>query len=607
MADDRITRLKQKVAQLPFEPGVYQFLDTTGKVIYVGKAKSLRKRVSSYFVDSRDHSIKVRALVAKIADLRHIVVSSERDALLLENSLIKSLQPRYNILLKDDKTYPWIVVRNAPFPRVESTRRVIEDRSLYFGPYSSAGMQHELLELLHALFPIRTCKENLSAAAIAKGRYRPCLKYHIGACKAPCVARQTAEEYDAQIELVKEILRGNLRPVREYLTAEMQRASDGLRFEEAEAARRRLAMLEGYSSKSVIVNSRMVDTDVVSLVADEGDSEAYINFVRIVSGSIVNTFTAELSVGADEEPAHLLSEGIRQISEKLTGGLAAEVIVPMLPEIELFPNSHFTVPQRGDKLDLLRFSEKSATIYRAEKLKNIKIKNPERHTDRLMEAMRTELRLPREPRHIECFDNSNLQGTNPVASCVVFRDGKPSTREYRHYNVKTVVGADDFASMREIVGRRYRRLLDEGAELPDLVVVDGGKGQLHFAYDVFRELGIDDKVPIVGLAKRIEEVYYPNDPMPYYLKRTGEPLKVIMHIRDEAHRFGITFHRNKRSKAFINSELERIDGIGGKSIEALMQRFRTVSGVKRATTEELTAVVGATRAARIREYFGAKE
>ena len=589
--------VRQKVADLPLSPGVYQFLDSAGVVIYVGKAKSLRKRVSSYFLDSRTHSAKTRLLVSKIRDLRHIVVETEADALLLENSLIKSLQPRYNILLKDDKTYPWIVVRNEPFPRVESTRKLEQGGALYYGPYASVSMQREILELLHALFPLRTCKENLSPEAIARGKYRPCLKYHIGACKAPCVGGQTEQEYLANLDMVKHVLRGNLKIARDYLKDNMMQAATDLRFEEAEALRRKLEMLDGYTSKSVIVSSRMEDADVFSVLVDE--STAYVNFVRTVRGSVVNTFTAELSCDADDDVSHILTEGIRQISERMTGRLAREVIVPLLPEEGVFEGVKFTVPKRGDKLSLLQFSERGAKIYRAEKLKNQEVRNPEKHTDRLMAAMRAELHLPREPRHIECFDNSNLQGTNPVASCVVFRNGKPSKREYRHFNIKTVVGADDFASMREIVSRRYTRLLAEGAELPDLVVVDGGKGQLSSAYEVFCELGINERVPLVGLAKRIEEVFYPNDPTPYYLKRTGEPLKVMMHIRDEAHRFGITFHRDKRSKAFIGSSLDGIPGIGPKTIAELMRHFRTISAIRAASLDELTAVIGPAKAQKI--------
>lgn len=594
---------REQAALLPFAPGVYQFLDRTGKIIYVGKAKSLRKRVSSYFLENKDHAPKVRVMVRQIASIRHIVVDSETDALLLENSLIKTLQPRYNILLKDDKTYPWIVVRREHFPRVQSTRQLLRDGSQYFGPYSSVGMQRSVLEFIREVVPLRTCKLNLAPEAIARGRYSVCLQYHLGNCKGPCVGAQSEEDYAQSVGLVVSVLRGDLRPVRAYLETEMARAAAELRFEAAQRCKQRLDALDNYSGKSVIVSAKIGDVDVFSLLAEE--DEVYCNFVRIRHGSIVGVYTVKLSPGVETDRAEMLTLAIQHIVERVAGGsLAREVVVPFLPSAAvLFDGTTFTVPKRGEKLDLLSFSERSARIYRAEQLRNLEIRNPERHTERLMESMRRELRLDRQPRHIECFDNSNLQGTNPVASCVVFRDGKPSRKEYRHFNVKTVVGADDFASMREIVGRRYRRLLDEGAELPDLIVVDGGKGQLSSAYAVLCELGIEDRVPVVGLAKRIEEVFYPNDPMPYYLSRTGEPLKVICHLRDEAHRFGITFHRQKRSANFIRSELEQIEGIGPKSIETLLRHFRTVARVGAASREELTALVGAVRAERIYDFF----
>lgn len=598
---ERIEYLKGLVAQLPLEPGVYQYLDKTGKVIYVGKAKSLRRRVSSYFVDSKEHSAKVRALVRQIADIRHIVVGSETDALLLENSLIKTLQPRYNILLKDDKTYPWIVVRNEPFPRVESTRRVLRDGSQYFGPYASIAMQRSVLEFIREVYTLRTCRLNLEPEKIARGKYNVCLQYHLGNCKGPCIGAQTEQDYGEDIARICSTLRGDMRSTRAYLEEQMQKAAAELRFEAAARYKNRLAALDNYSSKSVIVNSSLFTLDIFSLLLD--DEEAYCNFVRIVSGAVTGTFTAKLSTGIDSSPRDILTQAIRQISEQIAGRLAHEVVVPFLPETSLFEGITFTVPKRGDKLKLLEFSEKSARIYRAEQLKNLEIRNPERHTERLMNAMKRELHLDRQPRHIECFDNSNLQGTNPVASCVVFRDGRPSKNEYRHFNIKTVVGADDFASMREIVRRRYSRLLEEGAELPDLIVVDGGKGQLSSAYSVLCELGIEKQVPIVGLAKRIEEIYFPFDPEPYYLDRTGEPLKVITHLRDEAHRFGITFHRQKRSKAFINSELEQINGIGSSSVEALLTHFRTVRRIRKASLEELEKAVGTARARKVFDHF----
>lgn len=593
----------EQVAALPLEPGVYQFLDKDAKVIYVGKAKSLRKRVSSYFVKNKDHSAKVRVLVRQICAIKHIVVGSEQDALLLENSLIKSLQPRYNILLKDDKTYPWIVIRRENFPRVESTRIVQHDGSQYYGPYGSISMQRSILEFIREVVPLRTCKLNLAPQNISKGKYGVCLQYHLGNCKAPCVGRQSEEEYAEMLSMVKDVLKGDLRPVRRYLEENMQAAAAELKFEVAQRFKQRLDALENYQSRSVIVSARIDDCDIFSLLED--DDVAYCNFIRLRRGSIVALHTVRLTTGVDATPEDMLSTAIQYIVENIAHDLSKEVIVPFLPSSAiLFDGVTFTTPKRGEKADLLEFSLKSARIYRAEQMKNLEIKNPERHTERLMRAMQKELHLDHEPRHIECFDNSNLQGTNPVASCVVFRNGKPSRKEYRHFNVKTVVGADDFASMREIVYRRYSRLMEEGAELPDLIIVDGGKGQLSSAYEVLCGLGIEQRVPIVGLAKRIEEIFFPHDPMPYYLSRTGEPLKVVCHIRDEAHRFGITFHRQKRSNAFIKSELEQIPGIGTKSLNALLKRFKTVSRVREATIEELSEVVGAKRAQAIVEYFG---
>ena len=598
--------LREQVAALPLTPGVYQFLDRDGKIIYVGKAKSLRKRVSSYFVKNKDHSPKVRVLVKQICAIQHIVVNSEHDALLLENSLIKTHQPRYNILLKDDKTYPWIVLRRENFPRVESTRQLRHDGSQYFGPYGSVSMQRSILEFIREVIPLRTCKLNLSPQSIARGKYGVCLQYHLGNCKAPCVGAQNEAEYGYLTDMVKDILKGDLRPVRQYLEQNMMTAAAELRFEAAQRFKQRLAALENYQSRSVIVSAKIVDCDIFSLLED--DDVAYCNFIRLRHGSIVALHTVRLTMGVDATPEELLSTAIQYIVENISHDLSREVIVPFIPSAAiLFDGVTFTTPKRGEKAELLEFSLKSARIYRAEQLKNLEIKNPERHTDRLMNAMQRELHLDRQPRHIECFDNSNLQGTNPVASCVVFRDGKPSRKEYRHFNVKTVVGPDDFASMREIVYRRYSRLLEEKAELPDLIIVDGGKGQLSSAYEVLCALGIENQVPIVGLAKRIEEVFYPNDPMPYYLSRTGEPLKVVCHIRDEAHRFGITFHRQKRSQAFINSELEQIPGIGTKSLNSLLRHFKSVSKVREATLAELTEVVGESRAKKIIEYFNPKQ
>ena len=582
---------------LPMSAGCYLFENSKGEVIYVGKAKHLRNRVRSYFVENRDHSAKVRVMVRQIASMRHIVVDSETDALLLENSLIKTLQPRYNILLKDDKSYPWIAVTAEEFPRILSTRQLVRDGSQYYGPYGSISAQRAVLDFIREALPLRICRQKMTMESIANAKHSPCLQYHLGNCKAPCIGRCSREEYRGYIDIATSVLKGDLRPVRNYLEGEMTRAAEELRFEVAARYKARLDALERYASRSVIVSAKIGDVDIFSLLVD--DDEAYCNFLRVRNGSITAVHTATIAVGVESDEREIMTLGIQHIKENIAGDLAQEVLVSVEPYEELFEGIKFVVPKRGEKHDLLDFSLRSAKTTRAERLKNLEIHNPARHTDRLMEAMRRELRLEREPRHIECFDNSNLQGTNPVASCVVFRDGKPSRKEYRHFNIKTVVGADDFASMREILTRRYSRLLEEGAELPDLIVVDGGKGQLSSAYAVLQELGIEDRVPIVGLAKRLEEVFYPNDPMPYYLSRTGEPLKVICHIRDEAHRFGITHHRNRRSKSFIKTGLEGIEGVGEKSITALLRHFRTISNLRNASVGEIAKIVGESRAAKV--------
>ena len=597
--------LKEQVSRLPLSPGVYQFVDRTGNIIYVGKAKSLRKRVSSYFVQSREHSAKVRVMVKQIVEIRHIVVGSETDALLLENSLIKTLQPRYNILLKDDKTYPWIVVRREPFPRVQSTRTLVRDGSQYFGPYGSVMMQHSVLDFIREVVPLRTCKLNLSPEAIARGRYTVCLQYHLGNCKGPCIGAQSEEEYDRLVDMVVSVLKGDLRPVRTYLEGEMQRAAEALRFEVAQRYKQRLDALDNYAGRSVIVSARIRDVDVFSLLPD--DDVAYCNFVRIRHGSIIGVSTVRLTTGVGADERDMLTLAIQHIVEQIGGGeLAREVIVPFLPSTTLlFDGVTFTVPKRGEKLELLEFSQKSARIYRAEQLKNLEIKNPERHTERLMNALQKELHLDRQPRHIECFDNSNLQGSNPVASCVVFRDGKPSRKEYRHFNIKTVEGPDDYASMREVVYRRYSRLQAEGAELPDLIIADGGKGQMGIIHEVLEALGLD--IPIAGLAKddrhRTAELYCGYPPLLVGLRPTSPLFHFLASIQDEVHRFAITFHRQKRSKEFIHSELEQIEGVGAKTVSTLLAHFRSVAKVRAANIGELSALVGSARAQRIYSFF----
>ncbi len=596
------SEIRELVRQLPHAPGIYQYFDKAGKVIYVGKAKDLKRRVSSYFVEGANHSAKVQVMVRRICDIHHIVVDSESDALLLENSLIKSLQPRYNILLKDDKSYPWIVVKRENFPRIMSTRQLVRDGSQYFGPYSSVAMQRAVLEVVKEVVPLRSCKLNLSHDAIKKGKYGVCLQYHLGNCYAPCIAQQSEEDYASHLSIAVDMLKGDLRSARRYITSKMMECAEALKFEQAQRYKKRLEALDNYSSRSVIVSSKLVDVDTFSLLID--NDVAFCNYIKIRHGSIVAIYTQQITPGVDSTPEEILRAGMLHIIENIAHELSREIIVEMQPAPSpLFNELIFTIPKRGEKFELLQFSQRSARLYRAEQLKNMEIKDPSRHSNRIMAAMQKELYLRAEPRHIECFDNSNLQGTNPVASCVVFRDGKPSKREYRHFNVKSVVGADDFASMREIVYRRYRRILDEGGELPNLIVVDGGKGQLSSAYGVLCELGIENSVEIVGLAKRIEEVFFPNDSEPYYLSKTGEPLKVICHIRDEAHRFGITFHRQKRSKDFIKSELDSIPSVGTKRATALLRHFKTISKIKAATLDELTEVVGTKTATKIRSHF----
>ena len=556
-------------------------------------------------MQSKEHSAKVRVLVRQIAEIRHIVVNSETDALLLENSLIKTLQPRYNILLKDDKTYPWIVVRREHFPRVQSTRTLTRDGSQYFGPYGSVMMQHSVLDFIREVVPLRTCKLNLDPGAIARGKYTVCLQYHLGNCKGPCVGRQSEEEYGRLLEMVVSVLKGDLRPVRQYLEGEMARAAAELKFELAQRYKQRLDALDNYAGKSVIVSAKIVDVDVFSLLPD--DDVAWCNFVRIRHGSIVGVSTVKLSTGVGGDERDMLTLAIQHIVEHIAGGgLAREVIVPFLPSTTLlFDGVTFTVPKRGEKLELLEFSQKSARIYRAEQLKNLEIKNPERYADRLMNAMQKELRLDRQPRHIECFDNSNLQGSHPVASCVVFRDGKPSRKEYRPFNIKTVEGPDDYASMREVVFRRYTRLMAEGAELPDLIIADGGKGQMGVIHEVLERLGLD--IPIAGLAKddrhRTAELLCGFPPLLVGIRPTSPLFHFLSQIQEEVHRFAIAFHRQKRSKAFIHSELEQIEGIGDKTVQTLLRHFRTVEKVRAANIEELSALVGPAKAKKIKAFF----
>ena len=596
------SHLKEQVSLLPDMPGVYRFLNDEGVVIYVGKAKNLKKRVSSYFVARADHNRKVQALVRHIASIVHTVVESEADALLLENNMIKSLQPKYNILLKDDKTYPWIAVTRDPYPRIIQTRRVEPSGGTYFGPYASVAIQKNMLDLVRKLYMIRTCHLQLTPERVAQGRFDVCLEYHIGNCKAPCVGRISQSEYVESVRMAMQTLRGDLHQAEEYLRGLMEKEAEALRFEEAQRVKDRLDRLENYRSRSVVVSATGGNMDVFYPVID--GYTAYCNYMHVVSGAVINSYTIEMKLAIEEDLETVLSFAIDRICRKLSVELEHDVVVPVMPPEGEFEGHRFTVPLRGDKFKLLSLSERNCRLYRLERLKQIEKSDPSRHADRLMETMRRELNLQRQPRHIECFDNSNLQGTYPVSSCVVFRDGRPSKKEYRHFNIKSVVGIDDFASMAETLTRRYGHMIDEGTPLPDLIVVDGGKGQLSAAYGVLTNLGIADKVQIVGLAKRLEEIFYPGDSTPLYLDKSGETLKVLMHIRDEAHRYGITFHRNKRSAGQIKSRLENIPSIGKSSIEKLLKRFKSIKGIREADFDELVETVGKQRAEALRNYLG---
>ncbi len=598
----RIEFLKEKIAVLPSDPGVYQYFNSDGKIIYVGKAKNLKRRVSSYFMRTPD-SGKTAVLVRNIADIQHIVVDTEEDALLLENNLIKKYQPRYNVLLKDDKSFPWIVVKNEAYPRVFSTRNVIKDGSLYFGPYTSSGMVRTLLDLFKSLYPIRTCKLNLSSDKIAEGKYKVCLEYHLGNCKGPCVGEFDEQKYVENIEAIKNILRGNITSVIKYLKDLMMEYAADYRFEEAEEIKQKLLPLNSYQSKSTIVSSSITNVDVYSIIDDE--EAAYVNFIKVVNGSIIQAHTIELKKRLNETKEQLLSLAITEIRERLHS-TARELIVPIKPDTT-FNDIKFIIPKIGDKKKLLDLSERNVKYYRLEKLKQQSIRKKETREERIMKTMQKDLRLPEQPMHIECFDNSNIQGAHPVAACVVFKNGKPSKKDYRHFNVKTVVGPDDFASMEEILKRRYTRLLNEDEPLPQLIIIDGGKGQLGAAMKSLREIGVSDKVSVIGIAKRLEEIFFPGDPVPLYLDKNSESLKIIQHARNEAHRFGITFHRNQRSKNFVTSELDEIKGIGAKTKEALLARFKSVDQIKKVSLEAIQTEVGLAKAKLIFDYFNTKK
>ena len=598
--NDRLNYITSLLSTIPEKPGCYQYYDAKGTVIYVGKAKNLRKRISSYFQKEHENR-KTRVLVKQIYDLRYIVVDSEADALLLENNLIKQYRPRYNVLLKDDKTYPSIVIKNEPFPRIFQTRNIIRDGSLYYGPYSSVHFIRTLLHLIKELYPIRNCKHALTPEAIGSGKYKVCLQYHIKRCKAPCVGMQLAEEYNRNIADIKEILKGNSSKVSELLLERMKVLAEEMRFEEAQEVKRQYDLVESFRLKSTVV-PMLHNVDVFSL--DENETSFFINYMHVGSGAIVQVYTIEYQKKLDDEQKeYVLGLGIVEMRERFRSH-ANEIIVPFIPE-GVFPEGiSFTVPQRGDKRELLELSLQNAKQYKVDKLKRSEKFNPEQRATRLLTTIQKDLHLPVLPMQIECFDNSNIQGTNPVAACVVFKKAKPSKKDYRHFHIKTVVGPDDFASMREIVTRRYTRLLEEKAPLPQLIIIDGGKGQLNAATEVLRELNLLGKITIVGLAKRLEEIFYPGDPFPLVLDKTSETLKVIQHLRDEAHRFGITFHRHMRSKGQIVSELDTIKGIGEKTKEALLKKYKSVKRIREAQSAELEELIGKKKAALVAEGLG---
>lgn len=586
-----------KLSTLPDSPGVYQFYDADGKILYVGKAKNLKKRVSSYFHKTHEYG-KTRVMVKKIDSLKHIVVKTESDALLLENNLIKKYQPRYNVLLKDDKSYPWICIKNERFPRIFPTRKLIKDGSEYYGPYTSMKTVKVLLELIKSVYPLRTCNYDLSPEKINAGKYKLCLEYHLGNCKGPCEGLQNSEEYHKQIDDIRQIIKGNFKSSLHYFKTQMKSLAKEMQFEEAQRIKDKIEVLENYQVKSTIVNPKINNVDVFSIISD--DAFAYVNFLQLSHGSIVRSHTMEIKKKLEESDKELLQLAIIEIRQRFNSQ-SKNLLLPF--SCTLGDDIKVTVPKLGDKKKLLELSERNSKYYRQERLKQVKITDPDRHTNRIMAQMKTDLHLAEEPRHIECFDNSNIQGSNPVAACVVFRNGKPFKKEYRHFNIKTVDGPDDFKSMEEVVFRRYKRLLEEDSGLPQLIVIDGGKGQLSSAVKSLDLLGLRGKIAIIGIAKRLEEIYFPNDPIPLYLDKKSETLKIIQQLRNEAHRFGINFHRNKRSKAAIDSELERISGVGKKTAEELLKNFKSVNRIKKASIEDLSKTVGNAMAKKIYENF----
>ncbi|HOD89228.1 MAG: excinuclease ABC subunit UvrC [Bacteroidota bacterium] len=589
-----------KVKALPQNPGVYKYLDKAGNIIYVGKAKNLKKRVSSYFAKNHQ-SFKTNVLVKRIKDIEYIVTETENDALLLENVLIKSLQPRYNVMLKDDKTYPWICIKNETFPRVFYTRQKTKGNE-YFGPFTSVYTIKTLLNLITQLYPIRNCNLNLSKEKVKEGKYKVCLEYHIGNCKAPCIGEIDEKTYLQLISDIRKILKGNLHQVQTYFTKEMKNHADKLEFEKAAEIKSKLSIIENYKSKSTIVNTNISDTEAFGFAKDI--NSAYVSYIRIQSGTIISAHSVEIRKKIDESDEDMLLFAVLELRESLNSD-AKTTLLPFEVDFEV-ENTKIEVPKRGDKLSVIELANRNAKFFMLEKHKQIENKNPEKHIQRKLETLKKDLNLSELPRHIECFDNSNIQGTNSVAACVVFKNARPSKADYRHYNIKTVEGADDYASMSEIVYRRYKRLIDEKKELPQLIIIDGGKGQLNAALKSLKKLNLEN-ISIISIAEKLEEIYFPNDSVPLFLDKNSESLKLIQHARDEAHRFGLSFHRNKRSANFIVSELENIAGIGDKTIDVLLTKYKSVNQIKKAKIEDLETSIGKAKAKLLIDYFKIKQ
>lgn len=594
-----IDRLNNIIRSLPGKPGVYQYFDKDQKIIYVGKAKNLKKRVSSYFNKDLSKSGKIGVLVRKIADIKFIVVDSEFDALLLENNLIKKYQPRYNVMLKDDKTFPWICIKNERFPRIFPTRNLVKDGSVYFGPYASVRMMNTLLDLIKQLYPIRNCNYNLSKSNIEEQKFKVCLEYHLGNCLGPCVGNESESDYDQKIAEIGEIIKGNIGTVATQIKKLMHQYAEEQAFEKAQLIKEKLELLDRYKSKSTVVNPKIDNVDVFSIITDE--NSAFVNFMKVVNGAIVQAHSMEIRKKLNETAADLLAIAVAELHQRFHSN-ATEIIISHDIKLEI-PGVKFTIPKRGDKMHLLELSERNAKYYKLDKQKQKLLVDPERHSKRILNQIKEDLRLKELPVRIECFDNSNIQGSYPVAAMVSFKNAKPDKKEYRHYNIKTVEGPDDFASMEEIIYRRYKRLLEEQKELPQLIVIDGGKGQLNAALKSINKLGLRGKIAIIGIAKKLEEIYFPGDSIPLYIDKKSESLKIIQQLRDEAHRFGITHHRKKREKGTIKTVLTEIDGIGYSTAQKLLWKFKSVKNIREAGFDQIADVVGKAKAQIIIQFF----